>query len=316
MSVYTAISQQQLEGFLQHYSLGVLEQFSGIQAGIENTNYRVTTSQGHYILTIFESLTAQDLPCYLSLMAHLNQSSFPAPKPFQNKKGCFINYLEHKPATLFNCLPGQSIENPSTPQCIQIGEYLAKLHLISGSSDFYKLNQKSLIGCQQAFKKMQNRLSEDDAKLLNSELNFQSTYPLPDLPQGIIHADLFKDNVLFNQGRISGILDFYNACNDCFLFDIAVTCNDWCVENGSVNQQKFTALLSGYQQIRGLNVDEKTHLPLFLRLAALRFWLSRLEHQLNPKEGELTLEKDPLVFKQLLEYYRDRSDIDECLPVN
>jgi len=304
MSVYTPVSQQKLQKFLALYSLGSLIKFSGIQAGIENTNYRVSTSQGDFILTIFESLTSQELPCYLKLLTHLSQSNFPAPHPQICKASVIINTLEGKPAALFECLPGQSIETPSITQCSEIGEYLAKLHLFNQSSGFYKKNPKNLMGCQEIFNKISPSLNKEDKDLLHSELNFQSTYPLPALPKGIIHADLFKDNVLFVQGHISGILDFYTACHDYFLFDIAVTCNDWCVENGSVNQQKLKALFSGYQSIRMLNQDEKKHLTVIFRLAALRFWLSRLEHNLNPKDSELTLEKDPLIFRRLLEYYR------------
>ena len=142
MSVYTSIHPQQLEEFLNRYSLGTLIQFSGIQAGIENTNYKVTTSQGDFILTIFEALPASRLPCYLQLLNHLNQSNFPTPKPYSCKKNRFINTLAYKPATLFNFLPGLSIENPSISQCLEIGRYLAKLHLLGSSSTFYKKNQK------------------------------------------------------------------------------------------------------------------------------------------------------------------------------
>ncbi len=307
MSVYTPIYHQQLQEFLEPYSLGTLKRFSGIQAGIENTNYKVTTSQGEFVLTLFESLTAQELPPYLQLLNHLNQSCFPAPKPQAYGESIVINTLANKPAVIFNCLAGHSIETPSTAQCQEIGEYLAKIHLLSSSSGFYKQNSKNLKGCQQLFNRIKPYLSRQDIELLDSELSFQSLYQLPAIPKGIIHADLFKDNVLFHRGRISGILDFYNACNDCFLFDIAVTCNDWCVENEFVDQQKVRALLLGYQSIRLLNNDEKAHLTVFLRLAALRFWLSRLEHQLHPIEGELTTEKDPLVFRRLLEYHRAES---------
>jgi len=206
----------------------------------------------------------------------------------------------NKPATLFSCLPGQSIDAPSTSQCNEIGSYLAKLHQLSSSTEFYKKNAKNLSGCQQIFNQLKSLLTETDIHLLQAELNYQSNYILPDLPKGVIHADLFKDNVLFNQGHISGILDFYNACNDYFLFDIAVTGNDWCVVNGVLDHQKLSAFILGYQTIRQLTENEKKHITAFFRLAALRFWLSRVEHQLNPKTGELTLEKDPLVFKQLL----------------
>jgi len=304
MSVYTPINHQQLEQFLQQYTLGSLIRFSGIQAGIENTNYRVSTSTGEYILTLFESLAELELPVYLSLIKHLNESGFPAPKPYCCKENRYINNLAGKPATVFSCLSGQSIDSPSPNQCSEIGGYLAKLHQLSSSTDFYQENSKNISGCQKIFNQIKAQLSETDIQLLNAELNYQSHYPLPNLPHGIIHADLFKDNVLFEQGRISAILDFYNACSDCFLYDIAVTCNDWCVVNESLDQQKFKAFISGYQMIRPLTEDERIYLTVFFRLAALRFWLSRIQHQLSPKQGELTLEKDPLVFKRLLQYYR------------
>jgi len=304
MSVYTRINHSQLQDFLNLYSLGTLIEFSGIQAGIENTNYKVSSSQGDFILTLFESLTAEQLPCYFKLLNQLNQSSFPAPKPQPFKADNFIHTLLGKPAAIFNCLPGQSIEAPSLQQCAEIGEYLAKLHLLSPASDFHKENPKNLKGCQQTFNKIKAQLTEQDINLLESELSFQSICLLPNLPQGVIHADLFKDNVLFYQGKISGILDFYNACTDYFLFDIAITCNDWCIDNALPNPHKIKALLSAYQNIKPLSTDEKQLFMVFLRRAALRFWLSRLEHQLNPKQGELTLEKDPLVFKCLLEYYK------------
>jgi len=310
MSVYTSINHQQVQEFLNLYSLGRLIEYSGIQAGIENTNYRVTSSQGDFILTIFESLTAQELPCYLNLLNHLSSADFPAPSPQRCIHNKFINILSGKPAALFNCLPGQSIEVTSTSDCSEIGKYLANLHILSQSSGFKKPNSKNIVACQQVFEQVDPFLSKPDKELLNSELQFQLNYLLPTLPSGIIHADLFKDNVLFKQHKISGILDFYNACNDFYLLDIAVTCNDWCVDNNKVNQQKINSLLSGYQKIRKLNKDEQTHLTFFLRRAALRFWLSRLEHQLEPKQGELTLQKDPLVFRSILEQHRQGNSCD------
>lgn len=305
MSVYTHIDQQQLEQYLSEYSLGDLVDFSGIQEGIQNTNYVVNTTQGKFILTIFESLTTQDLPCFLGLLIHLCKKKYPAPKPQTSIKGQFFIFVKGKPAAFFNCLSGQSIVNPSIEQCREIGEYLAKLH---GCSEKYFLqiqNSKDLANGQSTFDKIRPFLNKKDSSLLESELTFQSTYPLPDMPRGIIHADLFRDNVLFDNGRVSGILDFYNACDEYYLFDIAVTCNDWCVENGVINEQKFNALKAGYEKIRKFSEDENIHFPVFLRRAALRFWLSRLDHQFNPKEGALTLKKDPVVFQRILENYRN-----------
>ncbi len=304
MSVYTPVNQQQLQDFLNLYSLGRLIEFSGIQAGIENTNYLITSSQGDFILTIFESLSAQELPCYLNLLNHLSRANFPAPQPQQSINTQFINTLVDKPAALFCCLPGKSVEVASLAQCSEVGEYLANLHIVSKGSGFSKANLKNISACQQSFIKIKSFLSDFDRELLSLELNFQLNYPLPTLPSGVIHADLFKDNVLFDKGKISGILDFYNACNDCFLLDIAVACNDWCVDNNKVNSEKIKALLSGYENIRKLTKDEKSYFMIFLRRAALRFWLSRIEHQLTPMPGELTLKKDPLVFRTILQQHR------------
>ncbi len=304
MSVYTSIKQQPLEDFLAGYSLGYLVSFSGIEAGIENTNYRIKTTEGEFILTIFESLTDKELPDFLNLLKQLSQKKLPVPQPQVNKKGDLLNQLKQKPAVIFNCLPGTSVENPDNKQCSEIGIYLAKLHFLTKNSDFYQQNVKNIKGCKSVYQAIKLYLSNDDIKLIDSELAFQTAYSLPDLPKGIIHADLFKDNVLFDQGKVSGIVDFYNACYDTFLFDIAVTCNDWCVEKAKINQQQFQALLSGYNSVRVMSEDEIKHLPIFLRLTALRFWLSRLEHQINTKEGELTLQKDPLEFRQLLQYHR------------
>ncbi len=304
MSVYTPINQQQLEQFLTEYSLGTLVDFSGIKAGIQNTNYAVNTTQGKFILTVFESLTIQDLSGFFDFLAHLDKHKFPAPKPQVNKEGQFFISIKGKPAAFFNCLAGRSIDIPSIKQCGEIGEYLAKLHRCSEKYCLPVQNSKDLDVCQSTFDKIRSHLNNKDSNLLESELKFQRTCFLPDLPRGIIHADLFRDNVLFENGYVSGILDFYNACEDYYLFDIAVACNDWCAENGAINWQKYNALKAGYEKFRKLSADENIHFLVFLRRAALRFWLSRLDHAINPNYGELILEKDPVVFQRLLENYQ------------
>lgn len=304
MSVYTCINQQQLEQFLGLYAIGGLVDFSGIKAGMENTNYAVNTTRGKFILTVFKSLTQKQLPCYLQLLTHLCQQGFPAPQPQKSQAGQVLNSLKGKPAALFNCLSGQSIERPLSGQCTEMGAYLATLHLSAQASGFYKKNPKNLRACQAIFNKISARLSRNDHAVIRSELDFQLSYCLPVLPQGVIHADLFRDNVLFEQDRLRGIVDFYNACHDYYVFDIAITVNDWCVDDDAINAEKFKDLLAGYQQIRRLSREELQHLQVFFRLAALRFWISRLEHQLNPREGELVLQKDPWVFRRLLEFHQ------------
>ncbi len=308
MSVYTHINQQQLEQFLTEYSLGSMVGFSGIQAGIQNTNYAVNTTQGKFILTVFESLTIQELSGFFDFLAHLDKHKFPAPKPQVNKEGQFFISIKGKPAAFFNCLDGRSIDIPSINQCGEIGGYLAKLHCCSENYCLPVLNSKDLVACQSTFDKIRSYLNNKEIVLLEDEIKFQTTYSLPDLPWGIIHADLFRDNVLFEKGHVSGILDFYNACEDYYLFDIAVACNDWCIENNTINWQKINSLRTGYEKIRKLSEDENIHFLVFLRRAALRFWLSRLDHSINPNYGELTLEKDPVVFQCLLENYKALED--------
>jgi homoserine kinase type II len=221
-----------------------------------------------------------------------------------NKEGQFFISIKGNPAAFFNCLAGRSIDIPSIKQCGEIGEYLAKLHRCSEIYCLPVQNSKDLDVCQSTFDKIRSHLNNKDSNLLESELKFQRTCFLPDLPRGIIHADLFRDNVLFENGYVSGILDFYNACEDYYLFDIAVACNDWCAENGAINWQKYNALKAGYEKFRKLSADENIHFLVFLRRAALRFWLSRLDHAINPNYGELILEKDPVVFQRLLENYQ------------
>ncbi len=303
MSVYTRVSSQQLEHLLSKYSLGTLVSFSGIQSGIQNTNYAVNTTQGQFILTIFESLTKQEIPSFLDLLHYLCINNFSAPSPQMDQAGRNIVAIKGKPAAIFICLPGQSVDNPSIRQCEEMGGYLAKMHDCSKNYNFQVKNTKDLPACQATFDKIRFSLNQYENSLLKSELTFQTEYLVPDLPKGIIHADLFKDNVLFYKGHISGVLDFYNACRGYFIYDIAIACSDWCTEEGVVNQKKINAFKVGYEKVRELTKDEGTHFTFFLRRAAMRFWLSRLEHQFNPKEGELTLVKDPTVFQHLLEYY-------------
>ncbi len=304
MSVYTSINQQQLEPFLQQYELGDLLQFSGIQAGIENTNYRLTTTQGDFILTLFEGHNKTELFDYLSLIEYLHKSAYPAPKPFYDNKGRMIHKLADKPAVIFTCLPGESVKQVSTLHCQQIGRYLAELHLLAGKSGFYKENAKNLAGCQRIYTQIASCLDSQDRELLLTELAYQQQYSEIELPRGIIHADLFRDNVLFDQQQVTGVLDYYNACEDYYLYDIAVTCNDWCVENTQIDSAKLQAFLTAYQQCRELLEEEKKHFQCFLRLAAMRFWLSRLQHQVQSRPADLTLSKDPLEFKCLLQYYQ------------
>lgn len=307
MSVYTTVSTEQLHDFLSHYSLGKLLSYTGIQAGIENTNYRVETSKGLFVLTLFESFNATELEAYVSLLNHLGNSNFLCPQPQRAKNQSFINKLNGKPAALFNFLSGRSLLETSVKQCRAQGEYVAKLHVYAADSGFSPDKSSTLSTCRTFFKEIKTYLNTTESELFNEEFEYQSMVDLTGLPQGVIHADLFKDNMLFVHDDVSGMLDFYSARQDYFVFDIAISCNDWCLDNNQFKQSKLDGFLSGYHQVRPLSDDEVNSVPIFLRRAAFRFWLSRLHHKFYPKEGELTLVKDPLVMQQLLMSHRANS---------
>ncbi len=303
MAVYTRVTQSQLEAFIQNYNLGQLVSFEGIKDGIDNSNFLLTTTQGNFILTLFESLSPEQLPGYLNLLVFLDKNHIACPAPFVNKQSEFLDSLNNKPAAIFKCLAGTSVINPDTHQCHAIGEHLAKLHRCCQHYHFPVDNNRNLVWCEKTWTTIQTRVNRDDRVLLRDELDFQLSFSAPEMPKGLIHGDLFRDNVFFEH-NISGILDFYNACTDYLLLDIAITINDWCLENHKISSGKFSALLTGYEKIRPLVDIEKQNLTIFLRRAALRFWLSRLDHQLNPKQGQITQTKDPSIFKNILQQHR------------
>jgi homoserine kinase type II len=301
MSVYTSVTRSELNAFLQNYELGEAVNYQGITAGIENTNYFVDTTAGHFVLTLFEFLKTEELPFYLELMAFLNERGVPSAHPVANISGYYVQELKGKPATLMQRLQGQSVLEPDTPHCESIGLALAKLH-IAGRS-FY-LKQENVRGAkwrQKTGEQLLPLLNPENAEILQRELNIQAASDFQSLPRGVIHADLFRDNALFVGNELSGILDFYYACNDSYLYDIAIAVNDWCAQpDGSLNFKRAQSLCQAYQSIRLVTGEEQKAWPLILRQAALRFWLSRLWDSRFPKAGEMTFQKDPDEFKRIL----------------
>jgi homoserine kinase type II len=307
VSVFTRITRPQLDQFFNAYTLGEVVGFEGITDGIDNTNYFVTTMQGSYVLTLFESLTADELPHFLNLLSHLGKNNLPCPSPQNDRQGKPLRQLNGKPAAVFRCLSGTAIASPSLLHCQEIGLQLASLHRCTQDYVFPIKSGNGLSWCKTVFGKINAHLSATDRELVNDELAFQAKNSPVNLPRGVIHADLFRDNVLFVDDRLSGLLDFYSACTDTLLLDIAITANDWCCDNGTVNVEKFTALLAAYESLRPLEPQEKQHWPVTLRAAALRFWLSRLEYQCYPRPGEITQQKDPLVFRRILLQHRQQT---------
>ena len=304
MSVFTPVSESQLAAWLKNYSVGALTALEPIAAGIENTNYFVTTSQGRYVLTLFERLPAAELPFYLNLMAHLARHGIPCPAPVADHADRYLGSLNGKPAALVTRLAGTSIENPTAADCAELGGLLARMHLAGRSYGGYLENPRGASWWRGAARQVHPFLDAPRAALLESELRFQSQQRFPDLPRGAVHADLFRDNALFEGGRITGVIDFYFAGVDCFVYDIAVCANDWCLIDPRGDRRldgaRTRALLGAYGEVRALERGERESWPALLRAAALRFWLSRLLDKHLPRAGELVKVHDPEHFREIL----------------
>ena len=302
MSVYTPVGRAELESFLRHYDLGALVDFEGISAGIENTNYFVTTTAGEFVLTLFEALSAEELPYFLDLMAYLAEHGVPSAHPMPDEQGRYLRTLNGKPAALVQRLPGHNVEAPNPVQCAELGKAVGHMHVVGQDFPGRRDNPRGPHWWAETAAKVLPRLAPDAARLLEAELAFQRQHAHDALPRGVIHADLFRDNALFVGDRLTGIIDFYYACNDVLLYDVAVTVNDWCTtDTGELDSPRLDAFLDAYRQERDFTAAERAAWPVMLRAAALRFWLSRLQDQLFPREGELTHIKDPDVFRQILE---------------
>jgi homoserine kinase type II len=302
MSVFTPVSNDQLAVWLKQYSLGSLERMQGIATGIENTNYFVTTTHGNYVLTLFEKLTAAELPFHLGLMSHLSRHGIPCPAPVADLGDRFFSELNGKPAALVTRLKGTAVSAPSSAHCTEVGGVLAEMHLAGLSFAGTLDNPRGPRWWHETAPRIMPFLDPAGANLLQAELKFQSLYRFQDLPRGPVHADLFRDNVLFDGARIGGVIDFYFAGLDCLLFDVAVTLNDWCVQaNGEIDLPRAHALLCAYRSIRPFTRAEREAWPVLLRAAALRFWLSRLYDFYLPRPGELVHAHDPGHFRRILE---------------
>jgi len=302
LSVYTPVTEAELAAWLGNYSVGTLAALEPIKAGIENTNYFVTTSQGRYVLTLFERLPAAELPFYLDLMAHLARHGIPCPAPIADLQDRYLQQLNGKPAALVTRLPGRSLDAPGERECGELGALLGRLHLAGRSYPGYLENPRGPKWWRIAAKEVMPFLKKDQSELLEKELRFQSEQRFPDLPRGPVHADLFRDNTLFEKGRISGVIDFYFAGVDCLLYDIAVCVNDWCLKDGAaLDAGRTRALLAGCQGVRPFTPLEQAAWPAMLRAAALRFWLSRLHDYHLPRAGMLVHAHDPEHFRRILE---------------
>lgn len=301
MSVFTTVTIEQLRSWLRAYPLGELVDLQGIASGITNTNYFVTTTSGRYVLTLFERNSADELPYFLDLMSYLSDRDVPCPHPVINHNGASLGELNGKPAALVSCLRGKSLEVPSLAHCAEVGRVLAAMHLAGQSFPAHMHNPRGSEWRGVTARKVASFLNAEERAMLEQELEFQASLDTKDLPYGVIHADLFRDNVLFDGEELGGLIDFYYACNDVLLYDVAIAVNDWCnAADGSIDALRLRALLFAYHAVRPLSQAERVAWPGLLRAAALRFWLSRLYDLHFPQAGELTHAKDPQHFQQIL----------------
>lgn len=313
MAVFTPVSEGSLRTLLGRFDLGELVAFEGIASGIENTNYFVDTTSGRFVLTLFEKLSAQQLPFYLELMRHLADRGIACPKPMADRGGAILHDCESKPASIATRLKGQWQPTPTAAHCKLLGAALASSHLAVADYAGHQPNLRGLSWWRQTVPQILPFLSNDQAALLSDELAaqvaFSETAAARRLPSGAVHADVFRDNVLFEETPLGpvlgGFIDFYFAGVDRFVFDLAVAANDWCVEHNEADTGAFLpshlmALLAGYDSIRPRSESEKAAWPMMLRAAAYRFWVSRLYDWHLPRNAAMLTPKDPTHFERLL----------------
>ncbi len=305
MSVYTPVSAEEVAAWLSRYAVGQVHAFEPIAAGIENTNYFLTADQGRFVLTLYERLPAEELPFYLNLMAHLARSGVQAPAPLADRSGALWSFLNGKPAGLVTRLDGRPVMQPEPEHCAAAGETLGQMHRAVVDYRGRLSNRRGPGWWRQAARAVRSFLSPEQNALLAAEIKFQTGFARLKLPRGAIHGDLFCDNVLFDQGKVSGVIDFGFAATDPFAYDLAIAVNDWCTvidgENaGALDADRVASMVRAYARVRVPNAEERAAWPVLLRAAALRFWLSRLYDLHLPRAGELTHAHDPGVFERIL----------------
>ena len=309
MAVYTEVSDDDLAAFVASYDLGALLSYKGIAEGVENTNYLVHTEKGPFFLTLYEKRVApDDLPFFLGLMEHLSNAGINCPTPVHDAEGRVLRTLAGRPAALVTFLEGVWIRRPQPRHCLAVGEALARLHLAGRGFRIKRPNALGLTGWRPLYQRFQSRADEIAPQLaatIEQELDDLETRWPGGLEHGVIHADLFPDNVFFLGDKLSALIDFYFACNDALAYDVAVTLNAWCFEaDHAFNITKGRALLKGYESVRQLAPTEREALPLLARGAALRFLLTRAYDWLHTPKDALVRPHDPIEYLRRLKFHR------------
>lgn len=310
MAVYTDVSDADLEAFLANYDLGNVLAFKGIAEGVENTNFLLRTESGNYILTLFEKrVNKGDLPFFLDLMEHLVTRGLNCPLPIKRRDGAVLGELCGRPATIISFLDGLAVRRPTATQCRKLGEVLAKFHLATQDFPTPRPNDLSLAGWRRVYDGIDAKAAEEAfpgmRARMGRELDQMDKLWPSDLPSGVIHADLFTDNVFFLNNEVSGLIDFYFACTDAYAYDLVICLNAWCFEpDVAFNVTKARALVAGYQSVRPLKSEEIDALPLLARGASIRFLVTRLNDWLNVPEGALVVPKNPREYATKLSFHQ------------
>jgi len=309
MAVYTDVSADDLNQFLSHYDIGELRSYKGIAEGVENSNFLVHASAGNFILTLYEKrVAAGDLPFFLALMEHLAAHGITCPQPVHNKQGSVLGKIAGRPAAMVTFLDGMWIRRPNADHCAAVGEALARLHLAGSDFKMRRPNALALDSWRPLYEQAKSRGDSVQPGLcaeIAKELDVLAKAWPRDLPQGVIHADLFPDNVFFLGKGLSGLIDFYFACTDTLAFDVAICLNAWCFEpDHSYNVTKGRALLKAYSKARALSAAERDALPVLARGSAMRFLLTRLVDWLAVPDGALVKPKDPLEYFRKLRFHQ------------
>jgi len=319
LAVYTDITEIDLKHFLAQYEVGELTSYKGIAEGVENSNFLLHTTKDPLILTLYEKrVEKSDLPFFLGLMQHLSERGLSCPLPLPRRDGELLGELSGRPAALISFLEGMWLRKPEAKHCREVGKALAGMHLAGEGFEIKRPNALSLEGWKVLWEKSAERADEVETGLeaeITAELAYLEAHWPKDLPAGVIHADLFQDNVFFLGDELSGLIDFYFACNDLLAYDVSICLNAWCFEkDGSYNVTKGSALLEGYCSVRPLSDEERDAMPVLARGSALRFFLTRLYDWLTTPEGALVVKKDPLEYLRKLRFHRQISSVAEYAP--
>lgn len=304
MSVFTPVSEAEARALLEHYTLGELEKLEGIAQGVENTNYFLTTTTGEYVLTLFEHIPRGDLPFYVGLMDHLARHGVVCPLPMKRDDGEMLAQVAGKPAVVVSRLRGAPRQGPSAEDCHAAGRILGDIHVAGVEYDASLENPRGRAWRQGFARQVAPLLTREENALIESENAYQAGIEDEALPTGIIHGDYFHDNVLWDEEGAGGVIDFYFACDDALLYDVAIGVNDWCVNaDATLDHERAHAFVEGYREHRPLEPGEAALWPAMLRRAALRTWLGRLGYNHFPRESQLTIDKDHAFSRRLLEHH-------------